>query len=87
MTPAIITGGFTTFNGVSSTLKAPYSYLTNVSYARKLPKSLTIEIGYLGRIGQRQVVNQDYGQPLTNFKDPASRADICSGGRGSRESL
>jgi hypothetical protein len=80
LTPAIITGGFTTFTGVSSTLKAPYSYLTNASYARKLPKKLTLELGYIGRIGKRQIVNQDYGQPLTNFADPASGQTFAQAG-------
>jgi len=80
LTPAIITGGFTTFTGVSSTLKAPYEYLTNASYARKLPKKLTIEVGYIGRIGHRQIVNQDYGQPLTNFTDPASKQTFAQAG-------
>jgi hypothetical protein len=80
LTPAVITGGFTTFNGVSSTLKAPYEYLTNASYARKLPKNLTVEVGYIGRIGKRQIVDEDYGQPLTNFKDPTSGQSFTQAG-------
>jgi hypothetical protein len=72
LTPATITGGFTTFNGVSSTLKAPYSYLLNANYARPLPKKLSLELGYIGRLGHRQIVQQDYGQPLSNFVDPTS---------------
>ncbi len=80
LTPAVITGGFTTFNGVSSTLKAPYEYLTNASYTRKLPKKLTIEVGYIGRIGKRQIVDEDYGQPLTNYVDPASKQSFIQAG-------
>ena len=80
LTPAIITGGFTTFTGVSSTLKAPYEYLMNANYARKLPKNMSIEVGYLGRIGKRQIVNQDYGQPLTNYTDPASKQTFAQAG-------
>jgi Carboxypeptidase regulatory-like domain len=72
LTPATIIGGFTTFAGVSSDLKAPYEHLLNASYARPLPHKMTIEIGYAGRLGHRQIVQQDFGQPLTNFKDPAS---------------
>ncbi len=72
LTPQIITGGFTTFSGVSSDLKAPYEHLLNASYARPLPHKLSIEVGYAGRLGHRQIVQQDFGQPLTNFKDPAS---------------
>ncbi len=80
LTPPVITGGFNTFSGVSSTLKAPYSYLTNVNYARPLPHKLSIELGYIGRIGKRQVINQDYGQPLTNFKDAISGQTFAQAG-------
>jgi hypothetical protein len=72
LTPPTITGGFTTFAGVSSDLKAPYEHLLNASYARPLPHKLVIEIGYAGRLGHRQIVQQDFGQPLTNFKDSIS---------------
>jgi hypothetical protein len=72
LTPAIITGGFTNFSGVSTTLKAPYEYLLNANYARPLPKKLSIEIGYIGRLGHRQITDQDYGQPLSQFKDAVS---------------
>jgi hypothetical protein len=80
LTPAIITGGFTTFTGVSSDLKAPYEYLFNASYSRTLTHKMTIEVGYLGRYGHRQIVNQDYGQPLTNYTDPASKQTFAQAG-------
>jgi hypothetical protein len=72
LTPATITGGFTTFNAVSSTLKAPYEYLFNANYDRPLWKKLVVEVGYIGRYGHRQIVQQDYGQPLSNFTDTVS---------------
>jgi hypothetical protein len=71
-TPPLITGGFTTFTGVSSDLKAPYEYVLNVHYARPLAKHISIEVGYAGRMAHRALVEQDYGQPLTNFVDPKS---------------
>ena len=80
LTPATITGGFTTFTGVSSDLKAPYQYLLNASYARPLTKKMTIEIGYVGRLGHRGIIQQDYGQPLTNYKDPASGQTFAQAG-------
>ncbi len=72
-TPPLIEGGFTTFTGVSSDLKAPYEYVLNANYARPLPKHMSIEVGYAGRMGHRGLVEQDYGQPLTNFVDPTSK--------------
>ncbi len=68
-TPPTITGGFTAFTNVQSDLKAPYEYLLNLSYARPLPRHMSLEIGYAGRLAHRAIVNQDYGQPLENFVD------------------
>ncbi len=80
LTPEVITGGFTTFSGVSSTLKAPYEYVLNATYARPLAKSMSIEIGYVGRLGRRGIIEQDYGQPLSNFTDPASGQTFAQAG-------
>jgi len=71
-TPPTVVGGFTSFSGVSDDLKAPYQYLMNVSYARPLPNKMTIEVGYIGRLSHKGVMQQDYAQPATLFKDPAS---------------
>jgi hypothetical protein len=71
-TPPVITGGFTAFSNVQDDLKAPYEYLLNVNYARPLPRHMTIEVGYAGRLSHRGIVNADYGQPLENFVDPTS---------------
>ena len=71
-TPPTITGGFTTFTAVSDDLKAPYEYVLNANYARPLPKHLSIEVGYAGRLAHRALVQQDFGQPLENFVDPTS---------------
>ena len=71
-TPPTITGGFTTFTAVSGDLKAPYEYVLNANYARPLPKHMSIEVGYAGRLAHRALVQQDFGQPLENFVDPTS---------------
>src|SRR5262249_52958916 len=65
-TPPLLVGGFTSFTNVQSDLKAPYQYLLNASYARPLPKGMTIEVGYAGRMAHRAIVRPDYGQPLEN---------------------
>ena len=80
LTPATIQGGFTTFTGVSSDLKAPYEYVLNLNYARQLPKKMSIEVGYAGRLGHRGIIQQDFGQPLSNFKDPASGQTFAQAG-------
>jgi hypothetical protein len=71
-TPPLIVGGFNQFTGVASDLKAPYEYVLNANYARPLPKHMSIEIGYAGRLAHRAIVDQDFAQPLTNFVDPKS---------------
>ncbi|MFL6463740.1 MAG: hypothetical protein ACJ73N_04950, partial [Bryobacteraceae bacterium] len=67
-----ITGGFNEGVGVVSNLKAPYSMVLNANYAKQLPGKLTIEIGYAGRLYRRGLLQQDFDQPLTQFRDPAS---------------
>ncbi len=80
LTPPTVVGGFNTFSGVSSDLKAPYQYVLNASYARPLPKNMSIEVGYVGRLGHRGIIEQDYGQPLSNFKDPKSGQTFAQAG-------
>ncbi len=71
-TPPTIIGGFTSFSGISSNLKAPYQYLLNATYSRPLPKKMSIEVGYVGRLSHAGLIKQDISQPLTNYKDQAS---------------
>ena len=71
-TPPTITGGFDEGVGVVSNLKAPYSLVFNVNYAKPLPGKLTLELGYAGRLYRRGLVQQDFDQPLTNYLDKQS---------------
>jgi hypothetical protein len=71
-TPATIIGGFNSFSGVSPDLRAPYAYLLNATYARPLPKNLTVEVGYIGRLSHKGLLRQDIAQPLTQYRDPKS---------------
>jgi hypothetical protein len=71
-TPPLIAGGFTTLTAVSSDLKAPYEYVINVNYARPIGKGMSLEVGYAGRLAHRALVQEDYGQPMTNFTDSKS---------------
>lgn len=71
-TPPTVLGGFGSFSGVYPGLVAPYSMLLNLSYARPLPAKMTIEVGYIGRLARKSLVQTDVFQPLTQFKDPKS---------------
>ena len=71
-TPKTITGGFDEGVGVVSNLKAPYSLVMNATWSKQLPGKLTLETGYAGRIYRRGLLQQDFDQPLTQFKDTLS---------------
>ena len=65
---AAITG---TFLGISPDLKTPYSIVLNASFARELPGKVTLEVGYMGRLSRRLLMEGDVYTPLENYKDPA----------------
>lgn len=73
-TPPVATGGFNSGVGIDPHLVAPYSFLLNASYAREI-KGLSIEVGYIGRLSRKNLVQIDAFQPLTRFKDPQSGQD------------
>jgi len=58
---------------VDTKLRTPYSTTFNFSISRELPGNFTIETAYVGRIGRKLLVLNDYAAPLVNFKDPKSR--------------
>jgi hypothetical protein len=66
---AAITG---TFLGISPDLKTPYSIILNADFSRELPGKVTMEIGYVGRLSRRLLMEGDVYTPLENYKDPAS---------------
>ncbi len=74
-TPPAIIGGFGATVGVDRNLVAPYSILLNMSYTRPIVKGVTIEAGYIGRLGRKGLLQQDFMQMLTHFYDKASGMD------------
>lgn len=72
--PAIV-GGFGSGVGIHPGLVAPYSFLLNASYAREIKDGLSFEVGYIGRLSRKNLIQVDAMQPLTRFKDPKSGQD------------
>ncbi len=66
---AAITG---TFLGISPDLKTPYSIILNADYSRELPGQITMQVGYIGRLSRRLLMEGDVYTPLENYKDPGS---------------
>src|SRR5262249_47428008 len=60
------------FMGISPGLKPPYSYVLNASFARQIPGKMTVEVGYMGRLSHRLLMEGDVYTPLEYFKDPKS---------------
>jgi hypothetical protein len=66
---AAITG---TFLGISPDLKTPYSMMFNANFSRELPGKVVLEVGYVGRLSRRLLMQGDVFTPDENYKDPGS---------------
>lgn len=58
--------------GIDEGLRTPYSMLINLSYERALPRNMSVEFGYQGRLGRKGLAQIDIAQPLNNMIDPMS---------------
>ena len=58
--------------GVDSSLEPPYSINPTFSMAREFGGGFLMEVGYVGRLGRRLLVNDTASAQYTNFRDPAS---------------
>jgi hypothetical protein len=71
-TPPLVNSITGEFEGIDPNLKPPYSYVLNASFAREMPGNMALEIGYVGRLSHRLLLEGDVYTPLENFKDPKS---------------
>ena len=59
--------------GIFPDLVAPYSFLLNASVSlTNLRSGITLDVGYVGRLSHKGLLEQNVGQPLLNFKDNKS---------------
>ncbi len=58
--------------GVDSSVLPPYSINPTVTVSRELGGGFMMEVGYIGRLSRRQLINDTAVAQYTNFKDPAS---------------
>jgi hypothetical protein len=56
---------------IDDSLTTPRQYSFNLTYGRELPKGLSFEASYIGRLGRNLLVERDVMQ-FNNLKDPAS---------------
>jgi hypothetical protein len=57
---------------VDTKLRTPYTTTFDFSISRQLPGGFTLETDYVGRIGQKLLIQNDLAGPLINFKDAKS---------------
>ncbi|HEV2664121.1 MAG TPA: hypothetical protein VG324_04380, partial [Blastocatellia bacterium] len=65
-------GSFAITFGLDDNIRTPYSMSANFSIQRELPKSMSIELAYVGRFGRKLLIQGDLAQPVNLF-DPASK--------------
>jgi hypothetical protein len=57
---------------VDTKLRTPYSTTFNFSISRDLPGDFAVETAYVGRVGRKLLIQNDFAAPLVNFRDPKS---------------
>lgn len=57
---------------VDSKLRTPYSTTFNFSISRDLPGGFTVESTYVGRLGRKLMIQNDFAGQLVNFRDQRS---------------
>jgi len=63
-TPPSAGTGLGIYWGLDDQIKTPYSYTLDLSVARELTKSLSLEVTYVGRLSRRLLVQEDLAMPL-----------------------
>ena len=60
--------------GVDPSVKTPFAYALDFSVGRELPKGLSLELAYVGRMGRNLMTQRDLRQPL-DIADPKTGVD------------
>ena len=68
----------------ASNLRAPYSIPLTATFSRELPGGLTMEVGYVGRMGRKLLAQHDPASPLIFFRDPESGQTLAEAFQANR---
>ena len=66
--------------GLDNRIKTPYAYTLDFSIGRELPKNMSFEVSYVGRLAHRLLSQEDLAMPL-NIKDKKSGIDYFTAAR------
>lgn len=69
--------GLAIYWGLDDTIRTPYSYTADFSIARQLPKSMSLEVSYVGRFSRHLLSQEDLAMPL-DLVDKKSGIDYFS---------
>ncbi len=70
--------------GMNPQLVAPYSFLLNAAVSHQFAKKYTVEVGYVGRLSRKSLLQQDIYSPALYFKDPKSGVRLIDAANGLR---
>ena len=60
--------------GIDQSIKTPYAYAFDFSVGRELPKRMSLQLSYVGRLGRNLLTQRDLRQPL-DIVDPKTGID------------
>jgi len=60
--------------GVDQSMKTPYAWAFDFSVGRELPRKMSLQLSYVGRLGRNLLTQRDLRQPL-DIKDPKTGID------------
>ena len=69
--PQLQPDSFQITNAIDDSIVPPYSIPLNFSVSREFGRGFLLEVGYVGRLSRRTLVQSDLAMP-TNLRDPAS---------------
>ncbi len=70
--------------GTASNLQAPYSIPLTATFSREIPGGMTMEVGYVGRLGRKLLAQHDPASPLIFFRDPVSGQTLAEAFQANR---
>ena len=68
----------------ASNLRAPYSIPLTASFSRAVGGGMTLEVGYVGRLGRKLLGQHDPASPLIFFRDPESGQTLAEAFQANR---
>lgn len=73
-----------TVYGISPSIVAPYSYVFNFNVSHQFAGNYIVDLGYVGRLSRKNLVQVDVSNPLIYFKDPKSGQTLTDNDRQMR---